>query len=213
MLNKKEVDYRLCLVTDRLILKGRDLCESVEAACQGGVTMVQLREKDASSREFYEIAIRVKAITEKYGLPLIINDRLDVAMAVDADGLHVGQEDLPMDVARRLLGPEKIIGVSTATIEEAQLAEKQGADYIGVGAMFATPSKNEVRYVSLEGLGQIKKAVSIPVMAIGGIGESNLQGVIVAGADGVAVISAILGQENIEEASARLFQLGWGRQK
>ncbi|HZX46231.1 MAG TPA: thiamine phosphate synthase, partial [Clostridia bacterium] len=134
-------DYRLYLVTDREILKGRDLLQAVEEALSGGVTLVQLREKDASSREFYQLAVSMKNLTAEYGVPLIINDRLDIALAVEADGIHIGQEDLPLPVVRRLLGPDKIIGYSVSNIEEACYGEKHGADYLGAGPVFATATK------------------------------------------------------------------------
>lgn len=206
-MNKKEIDYRLCLVTDREILKGRDLCQCVQAAIAGGVTMVQLREKSASSLTFYETAKLVKTVTAHYRIPFIVNDRLDIAIAVDADGLHLGQEDLPLLTARSFFGPGKIIGVSVCTVPEALLAQEQGADYLGVGAMFPTPSKQDARQVSLATLRAIKESVHIPVVAIGGIGRENIESVMAAGIDGVAVISAILQADDCQNAAAQLFRL------
>ncbi len=206
-MNKKEIDYRLCLVTDREILKGRDMCQCAEATIAGGVTMVQLREKTASSLAFYETAKLLKTVTDRHDVPLIINDRLDIALAVDADGLHLGQEDLPLLTARKLFGGKKIIGVSVCTVPEALLAQKQGADYLGVGAMFSTPSKKDARLVSLATLKAIKESVDIPVLAIGGIGIGNLESVMAAGIDGVAVISAILQADDCEKAAAQLCKL------
>lgn len=200
---KKNVNYSLYLVTDRDVLKGRDLCTSIEEAIQGGVTLVQLREKDVSSLEFYNIALEVKNITDKYNVPLIINDRLDIAMAIDAAGVHVGQSDLPCVIARKILGKDKIVGVSTATVEEAIKAAKDGADYIGVGAMYSTSTKTNTRSVTVEGLARIKESVNIPVVAIGGINENNFKPLMKAGIDGIAIVSAILGKENIKEAAEK----------
>lgn len=203
-MNKIKIDYSLYLVTDRKLLGERDLVQSIEQAIQGGVSLVQLREKSVSSREFLELAFRVKEITSRYKIPLIINDRLDIALAVEADGLHVGQDDLPMLKARELLGPDKIIGVSARTLAEALLAQEQGADYLGVGAIFKTSTKTDALEVSLEQLESIKKAVSIPVVAIGGINLENVQQVMATGVDGVSVVSAILAQDNISMAAKQL---------
>lgn len=205
-MNKVEVDYSLYLVTDRNALGGRDLAQSVDQAIQGGVTLVQLREKSVSTREFLELARRVKEITTHYHIPLIINDRLDIALAIDADGLHIGQDDLPMIKAKELF-PNKIIGVSVSTLEEALVAQQQGADYVGVGAVFSTPTKTDAADVSLDQLGLIKKSVHIPVLAIGGINEINLRQVMAKGIDGVAVVSAILAKENILETAKHLQEL------
>ncbi|MEN6566469.1 MAG: thiamine phosphate synthase [Veillonellales bacterium] len=205
---KKTVkDYRLYLVTDRSLLREKDFCQSIEQAIIGGVTFLQLREKSLSTLEFYRQAVQVKALAAKYNIPFVINDRLDIALAVDADGLHIGQDDMPLEAARRLLGPEKIIGVSAATVEEAVLAEKQGADYLGVGAVFATATKTDADTVNLEELRRIKQQVTIPVVAIGGINESNVQQAMAAGIDGVSVVSAILGRDDIQQAANHLFQL------
>ncbi|MBA1334165.1 MAG: Thiamin-phosphate pyrophosphorylase [Firmicutes bacterium] len=204
MFDKAVPDFSLYLVTDRDILGGRDLAGSIEEAIAGGVTVVQLREKTLSSLEFYHLAREVKAVTDRYRVPLIINDRLDIALAVDAAGLHVGQNDLPAAVARRLLGPEKILGVSAASLEEALLAERDGADYLGVGAIFPTATKSDVRSVALEDLQKIKGQVKIPVVAIGGINQNNIKTVMETGIDGVAVVSAILGKDDITRAAKNL---------
>lgn len=203
-MSKIKVDYSLYLVTDRKLLRGRDLVQSIEQAIKGGVSLVQLREKSVSSREFLELAIRVKEITARYKVPLIINDRLDIALAVDADGLHVGQDDLPMLKARELFGPDKIIGVSARSLPEALLAQQQGADYLGVGAVFKTSTKTDAKEVSLEQLEHIKESVSIPVVAIGGISLENVKQVITTGIDGVSVVSAILAKDNILFAAKQL---------
>lgn len=206
-MSKGKVDYRLYLVTDRKFLKEKELAHSIELAIQGGVTLVQLREKSLSSKEFLKLAVRVKEVTSQYQIPLIINDRLDIVLAVDADGLHVGQDDLPMLKARELLGPNKIIGVSVSTLTEALLAEQEGADYLGVGAVFNTSTKTDAPEVSLGQLELIKKSVIIPVVAIGGINLTNLQRVMATGIDGVSVVSAILDQQNILMASKQLRDL------
>jgi thiamine-phosphate pyrophosphorylase len=202
--NKAQVDYSLYLVTDRELLEDREFQQCIKAALAGGVSIVQLREKSVSTREFLEVALQTKQVVAEYKVPLIINDRLDIALAVDADGLHVGQDDLPLEVAKRLLAPDKIIGVSVSTVEEALLAEQQGADYLGVGAMFPTSTKGDAKQVSLEQLKLIKQAVRIPVVAIGGINVSNVGQVMDYGIDGISVVSAILGQADIQGAAAEL---------
>jgi thiamine-phosphate pyrophosphorylase len=202
--NKAQVDYSLYLVTDRELLGDREFQQCIKAALAGGVSIVQLREKSVSTREFLELALQTKQVVAEYKVPLIINDRLDIALAVDADGLHVGQDDLPLEVAKRLLAPDKIIGVSVSTVEEALLAEQQGADYLGVGAMFPTSTKGDAKQVSLEQLRLIKQAVRIPVVAIGGINVSNVGQVMDYGIDGISVVSAILGQADIQGAAAEL---------
>ncbi|MEQ8155942.1 MAG: thiamine phosphate synthase [Clostridiaceae bacterium] len=196
-----KVDYSLYLVTDRNMLKNSDITEAVEAAIKGGVTLVQLREKDISTLEFYNVACAVKKITDKYGIYLIINDRIDIALAVDAAGVHLGQSDLKAAVARRLIGENKILGVSAATLEESLKAEEDGADYLGVGAVFTTTTKNDARTVSLEMLKNIKETVKIPVVAIGGINSENAGTLRECNIDGIAVISDILAKEDIEEAA------------
>jgi thiamine-phosphate pyrophosphorylase len=202
-----KVDCSLYLVTDRDILENRDLCSCIEEAILGGVTLVQLREKDISTLEFYEIALKVKEVTSKYNVPLIINDRMDIALACDAEGLHIGQSDLPLEIARKILGKNKIIGVSAATVEKAKEAEKNGADYIGVGAIFPTGSKDDAVTIGTHQLKRIREEVTLPIVAIGGINESNCSKAIANGADGIAVISAILGKEDIKRASEELLKI------
>jgi thiamine-phosphate pyrophosphorylase len=197
-------DYSVYLVTDRGILGDRDLCECIEQAILGGTTMIQLREKNISTLEFYKISLKVKAITSKYNVPLIINDRLDIALACDAEGIHVGQNDMPLEVVRKIIGKNKIIGVSTGSVDKAKLAEENGADYIGVGAIFPTGSKDDAVTIGLRELQNIRDSVRIPIVAIGGINENNCSKVTEVGADGVAVISAILGKEDIRKASEEL---------
>ncbi|SFG23033.1 thiamine-phosphate pyrophosphorylase [Desulfotomaculum arcticum] len=198
-------DYSLYLVTDRAILGGRDLGQAVEDALRGGVTLVQLREKDTSSRDFYQIALALKDLAVKYQVPLIINDRLDIALAVDADGIHIGQEDLPLQVARCLLGPEKIIGYSVSNIEEAVYGEKYGADYLGAGPVYTTTTKAvTIQPLGVEGLRNIKNSVSIPVVGIGGINLDNVREVKKSGADGVSIVSGILGSLDPDCTSRKL---------
>lgn len=205
MKSKLNVNYGLYLVTDRDILKDRDFIISLEEAILGGVTVIQLREKNLSSLEFYHLAVEVKKLTSKYNIPLIINDRLDIALSVDADGVHVGQNDLPAPIVRQIVGDKKIIGVSTATLEEALLSEQNGADYIGVGALFVTNTKTNTRKVTLEQLKTIKENVKIPVVGIGGINEDNVTLLKQSGIDGIAVVSAILGKDNVKKSTEQLY--------
>ncbi|WP_287822916.1 thiamine phosphate synthase [Clostridium sp.] len=198
-------NYSLYLVTDRRFLKGRPLKKVVEDSIKGGVTIVQVREKDVSTREFYKVALEVKEITDKYNVPLIINDRIDIAQAVDAAGVHLGQDDMSLKLARNILGKDKIIGISVGTIEEARKAEKDGADYVGIGAIFFTGSKKDIDTpIGISGLNEIVKNINIPSVAIGGVNRENLSEVMKTGTNGAAVISAILGYDDIEKASKEL---------
>ena len=204
---RQNMDFTLYLVTDCRWLGERTLWDSVEEAICGGVTLVQLREKEISSKDYLELAQRVKEITDRHGIPLIINDRIDIALAIDADGFHLGPEDLPVPLARKLLGDGKIIGASAASVDEALLFQEQGADYLGVGAVFPTATKRGTEKVGLEDLRGIKSAVHIPVVAIGGINAENAKPVMETGVDGVAVVSAIMDQTDIREAARRLLSL------
>ena len=199
-------DYRLCLVTDRSLLRGISLEEAVEQAICGGCTMIQLREKNCSAKAFYELAKRIKSITDAYHVPLIINDRTDIAIAIRAAGVHVGQSDLPAYVIRSMIGSDALLGVSVTSVKEALQAEKEGADYLGVGALFPTNTKKDAAHVTLQELKNIKKAVTIPIMGIGGINKTNLELLKQTGIDSIAVISAILDQPNITQAAAELKQ-------
>jgi thiamine-phosphate pyrophosphorylase len=201
---KNNIDYSLYLVTDRDVLLDTDIYTAVEEAIKGGVTVVQIREKSLSTLEFYNIAVKIKSITDKYKIPLIINDRIDIAQAIDAAGVHLGQSDMPMSIARCILGDNKIIGVSTSTLEEAQKAEAEGADYVGVGAMFPTTTKDDAKAVSVQVLKEIKEGIAIPVVAIGGINEKNVALLKIANIDGIAVVSDILGKKSIKEAAQKL---------
>ena len=203
-------DYRLYLVTDRNCLQQQTLEQAVEQAILGGVTLVQLREKAIASKEFYERALRIKAICHHYNVPLLINDRVDIALAVEADGVHIGQSDLPCGVVRQILGKDKIIGVSARTAQQAIQAQADGADYLGVGAMFATSTKQDAQTVTIASLTQIRQAVTLPIVAIGGINHTTLPALQQAlqaadtSIDGVAVVSAILGQKDVKLASQQL---------
>lgn len=200
-----DIDYSLYLVTDRRFLKDRTLKSAVEDSIKGGVTIVQVREKDVTTREFYKVALEVKEITDKYNVPLIINDRIDIAQAIDADGVHLGQDDMPIKLARKILGKNKIIGISVGNVDEAKEAEKDGADYVGIGAIFFTGSKKDIDTpIGTSGLKEVVESINIPSVAIGGVNKENLSGVIKTGTNGAAVISAILGKENIEQAAKEL---------
>ena len=203
-MSNAQPDYRLYLVTDRELVGTKEFYESIERAIAGGVTFLQLREKSLSSRDFYHAALELKSLAARYNITFVINDRLDIALAVDADGLHIGQNDLPVEAARKLLGPDKIIGVSAANCEEALAAERGGADYLGVGAVFPTGTKADARKVSLEKLADIKRKVKIPVVAIGGINEKNAASVMSSGVDGICVVSAILAKEDTKKAAEAL---------
>ncbi|MDL2263548.1 thiamine phosphate synthase [Synergistaceae bacterium OttesenSCG-928-I11] len=200
---RKAVDYTLYLVTDRELLASGTLEAAVESAIRGGCTVVQIREKTASSREFFEQACRIKAITDAHGIPLIVNDRADIALAVRVDGLHIGQSDLPLAVARRLVC-DMLVGVSVANLDEALIAKEGGADYLGVGAMFPTDTKKDTRSVSVDELARIKRETGLPIVAIGGINERTLPMLAGIGIDGIAVVSAILSQPDMAASATSL---------
>jgi thiamine-phosphate pyrophosphorylase len=202
MINKPEIDYSLYLVTDRKLSLGRSNLEVIEAALDGGVTVVQLREKELSSRDFYLEARRIKDLLKNRRIPLVINDRIDIALAVDADGAHIGQEDMPLGVARKILGPDRIIGVSVFTPEEARSAELGGADYLGLSPIIVTATKPELtEQIGLEGIGPIRAAVKIPIVGIGSMNASNAFEAVSAGLDGVAVVSGIVSQKDVTAAA------------
>lgn len=203
-----EIDYSLYLVTDRDVIGGKNLKMAVEQAILGGVTFVQVREKEISTREFYYIAREIKSVTDYYRIPLVINDRIDIALAVAADGVHLGQKDMDIQIARQILGQDKIIGISTESLEEAKEAEMQGADYIGIGTVFYTGTKKDINPpIGLKGLSEISSCIEIPKVAIGGINGENIGDIIRCGVQGAAVISAILGKENVKEATRELMEL------
>ena len=201
------IDYSLYLVTDRTLSLGRSTVEVVRAAIRGGVSCVQLREKGCSTREFMDEARLLKALLAGTGVPLFINDRLDVALAVGADGVHLGQNDLPIADARRLVGNRMIIGISAESVADAIRAEAEGADYIGASPVFTTPTKTDTAPpLGLDGLRAIRRAVQLPLVAIGGINADNAAQVLRAGADGLAVVSAIVSAPCPRTAAAGLRQ-------
>ena len=201
------IDYSLYLVTDRALSLGRSTVEVVRAAIRGGVSCVQLREKGCSTREFMDEARLLKALLAGTGVPLFINDRLDVALAVGADGVHLGQNDLPIADARRLVGNRMIIGISAESVADAVRAEAEGADYIGASPVFTTPTKTDTAPpLGLDGLRAIRRAVRLPLVAIGGIDANNAAQVLRAGADGLAVVSAIVSAPCPRTAAAGLRQ-------
>lgn len=203
-MDKSKIDYSLYLCTDRSLMTAPTLEQAVNDAIKGGCTVIQLREKQTTTREFYSLALSIKRITEYYQIPLIINDRLDIAAAVNAEGVHLGQKDLPANIARAVLGEEKIIGVSANNLQDAIQAEIDGADYIGVGAMFSTLTKTDTKPVTIEKLKEIRSAVKVPIVAIGGIKRSNITQLNGTGINGVAVVSAIIGSNNITTAAKEL---------
>ena len=205
-------DYSLYLVTDRMRMSTRTLGEAVEQAVIGGCTLVQLREKDISALDFYALALEIKTITDRYGIPLIINDRIDIAMAAGADGVHIGQQDIPADIARKVIGRDMLLGVSVGSVAEAIDAVKAGADYLGVGAMFPTGTKPDAGFVSMEELGRIRKAVDIPIVVIGGISRENAMLFRPMGVDGLAVVSAVIAQPDIKKSAADLKSLFLGKE-
>ena len=197
-------DLLLYAVTDRRWAKDKTLCEQVKEALEGGVSLVQLREKDLSYSEFITEAFEIQKICNEFQIPFIINDNLKVMLDVNADGIHIGQEDMDASVVRKRIGNDKILGVSVQTVEQAMEAEKNGADYLGVGAVFPTGSKDDASDVDLETLKNICEAVRIPVVAIGGIGLHNMKELKGSGIAGIAVISAIFSKKEIKEAAEEL---------
>ena len=196
----------LYAVTDRSWLKEQTLAMQVEECLKGGVTFVQLREKNIDNEAFLAEAREVKKITDLYHIPFVINDNVEVALACGADGVHIGQKDQPVAEVRKKMGPHKIVGVSAQTVEQARQAEADGADYLGVGAVFPTSTKKDADTLSFQQLQAICQAVSIPVVAIGGINENNVEQLKDSGIDGIAVVSAIFSKADIQQASKQLHQ-------
>lgn len=203
MINTIKKNLKLYLVTDNDILGERDFYKCIEDAIKGGVTMVQLREKDASGKEFLEKAFKLREITRKYNVPFIINDRVDIAIICDADGVHVGQSDIDAKFVRSLIGENKILGVSARNLNEAKKAKENGANYIGVGAMYSTSTKLDAKSVSYETVEEIKKILNIPIVLIGGINLKNLENLKKLNCDGYAVVSSILKEKDIYSTSKR----------
>ena len=201
----KIFDLSLYLVTDRGLTKNRPLEAIIKEAIEGGVSLVQIREKDCSSLDFYELALRIKSLLAPYQIPLIINDRVDIALAVDADGLHIGQSDLPYSVARNLLGKDKIIGLSVENLQQAKEANALDVDYIGLSPVFYTDTKNDIApTLGLEGIKEIAKISKHRMVGIGGINTSNASDIVSSGAEGIAVISAILSHLDPKKAAMEL---------
>ncbi|QDJ13233.1 thiamine phosphate synthase [Mergibacter septicus] len=201
-LDKKQL--LLYAVTARKWLNGRRLSEDIEASLQGGITLLQLREKELKNDDFFNEAIEIKKLCKAYNVPFIVNDNVEIAIKSDADGIHIGQQDMPIDEVRKLIGENKILGVSAQTVEQALLAEKMGADYLGVGAVFSTKSKSDAINVEITTLKQICKQVKIPVVAIGGITAENIPLLAKTGIAGIATISAIYGEKEIKKATYKL---------
>jgi thiamine-phosphate pyrophosphorylase len=199
---------RLCLVTDRGLAAGRSVVDIALAAVRGGATMVQLREKEATTRAFVDEARALKAALAPFGVPLAINDRLDVALAVDADGLHVGQDDMPVEAARRLMRPGKFIGLSITAVGQVQRPDAEAADYLGVGPIYAQRTKEDAAApLGIGGLRRLRGLTGKPVVAIGGLTPDNSAPVLAAGADGLAVVSAIVAAADPEAAARRFVAL------
>lgn len=206
----KNINYQLYLVTDQTCLRNQTLEQAVEQAILGGVTLVQLREKNLNGQDFYQQALNIKAICQRYNVPLLINDRVDIALAVDADGVHIGQSDLPANIVRQLIGNDKIMGVSARTVEQASQAVKHGADYLGVGAMFSTSTKHDAKAIDWDELVKIRQNIDIPLVLIGGINATTLPVLqrklleYQMDIEGFAMVSAILGQNDVKLASQML---------
>ncbi len=197
----------LYAVTDRTWTGNQTLVEQVEAALKGGITFLQLREKSLDYDEFLQEAIELKRLSGLYRVPFVINDNVEIALACDADGIHVGQEDMPVEKVRESIGPDKILGVSAQNVEQAIAAEEAGADYLGIGSVFPTSTKGDAIPMTVETVREICRSVSIPIVAIGGINKTNILELSGSGVDGVAVVSAIFAQSDITGATKELRKL------
>lgn len=200
----KDFDMTMYFITDSIGFTESEFLRRIESACKGGVTLVQLREKERSTREYISLAEKVHDITKRYGIPLIIDDRVDVALAVDAEGVHVGQTDMPVFMARKILGDDKIVGATTKTVPQAEEAYEQGADYLGVGAIYPTTTKVKTVLTSVETLSDIVKAVPIKVGAIGGLNKDNIGVLKGTDIDGICAVSAIMKAADPESAAMEL---------
>ncbi|MCC7552929.1 MAG: thiamine phosphate synthase [Methanobacteriaceae archaeon] len=198
----KDIDYSLYLVTDNK--NEKEFLEIIEESIKGGVNLVQLREKTLDTKNFFNLALKVKKICSNYNIPLIINDRVDIAIAIDADGVHVGQDDMPCTVVRKMIGKNKIVGVSTSTVEESIKAEKDGADYIGSGAVFNTSTKDDAPSITKNELKKVVESVSIPTIAIGGITQENIKEFKGTKIKGISVVSAIMNSDNPKLSAEKL---------
>ena len=208
---KPVLDYRVYLVTDTVYFNDANIWNKMDAALRGGVTLVQYRDKTQESRILYERALKMKALCDKYNVPMLVDDRADIAFAVGAAGVHVGQSDLPAEVARRMLGADAIIGVSAHNAEEALAAEAAGADYLGCGAVYPTGTKKDTSVIGVEGLKAISAVTKLPFVGIGGVTLANYRDVLNAGADGAAIVSAILSADDIESTVQKFVQLSLGK--
>lgn len=205
-MKKSQIDLSLYLVTEESIAI-EELTKIIAESVSGGVSIVQLREKNNSSLSFYKKASALKQLLNELSIPLIINDRVDIALAVGADGIHIGQDDLPLPVVKKVVPEDMIVGVSVSTLEEALEAERNGADYIGVGSVFPTKTKQDATLMALEDLGEICRSVSIPAVAIGGITADNMSALSDSGLSGTAVVSAIMNADNPKTASESLLKI------
>ncbi|WP_258833229.1 thiamine phosphate synthase [Peribacillus frigoritolerans] len=205
-MKKSQIDLSLYLVTEESIAI-EELTKIIAESVSGGVSIVQLREKNNSSLSFYKKASALKQLLNELSIPLIINDRVDIALAVGADGIHIGQDDLPLPVVKKMVPEDMIVGVSVSTLEEALEAERNGADYIGVGSVFPTKTKQDATLMALEDLGEICRSVSIPAVAIGGITADNMSPLSNSGLSGTAVVSAIMNADNPKTASESLLKI------
>jgi thiamine-phosphate pyrophosphorylase len=202
------VDYSVYLVTDRELARGRTTLEIAGAAIRGGVSCIQLREKMCSTREFIDESLAIRSLLARHGIPLIINDRVDVALAVKADGIHLGQKDMPCRMARQIIPESMIVGISVESLDDAIAAQKDGADYLGVSPIYPTPTKTDTAQpLGLEGLRSIRSEVDLPLVGIGGLNADNAEAVIHNGADGVAVVSAIVAADDPEAATRDLIEI------
>jgi len=199
------MNYDLYIITDRRISHGKSHLEVAESALAGGATVIQFRDKEMKDSEVIDVCRKIHKLTREKGIPFIVNDRVEVAKAVDAEGVHLGQEDAPLNFARKVLGKEKIIGISVETVEQAIKAVEGGADYLGIGPIYPTATKPDAgKVLGIARLKEIRESVNIPIVAIGGINENNLEEVLRAGADGIAVISAVVSAPDITEACRKL---------
>lgn len=202
-----KLDLSLYLVTDKINKTDDEFLKIIEEAIKGGTTVVQIREKKGETLDFYNLALKVKEITSKYNVPLIVNDRIDVALAIKSEGVHIGQTDMPADVARSLIGDEMILGVSASTVKEARKAEKDGADYIGTGAVFPTATKDDAPSITKDDLKEVTGSINIPTVAIGGITLENASELAGTGISGISVVSAIMNSEDPKTASENLLKI------
>lgn len=202
-----KLDLSIYLVTDKRNKTDYEFLEIIEEAIKGGITVVQIREKEGETLDFYNLALKVKEITSKYNVPLIVNDRIDVALAIKSEGVHIGQTDMPADVARSLIGDEMILGVSASTVEEARKAENDGADYIGTGAVFPTATKDDAPSITKDDLKEVTGSINIPTVAIGGITLENASELAGTGIAGISVVSAIMNSKDPKTASENLLKI------